>query len=260
MKYCPGCGSKLSLKIPQNDDRERHVCDDCGVIHYQNPNIIVCSLPCYKDQVLLCKRSIEPRYGLWTLPGGFMENNETTLEGARRETLEEACARVEIHSLYSYYSLPHINQVHLFYRATLLDLDFAAGDDAAYEQALMQTSINNQAYKTLSESSERIPYVLGLLGHSVSHDDKLPPTFLMEMMEWNERIMDVGMSDDKDGLNQVTADFEKLEAEFETQLEALLSGYEPSKEESLLQEIKESYLQRKYLLRIRDSINKFARL
>ncbi len=138
--------------------------------------------------------------------------------------------------------------------------DFAAGDDAAYEQALMQTSINNQAYKTLSESSERIPYVLGLLGNSVSHDDKLPPTFLMEMMEWNERIMDVGMSDDKEGLNQVTADFEKLEAEFETQMEAFLSGYESSKEESLLQKIKESYLQRKYLLRIRDSINKFARL
>ncbi|MFT5321867.1 MAG: ADP-ribose pyrophosphatase YjhB (NUDIX family) [Pseudohongiellaceae bacterium] len=130
MKYCSGCGSKISLKIPENDDRERHVCDDCGVIHYQNPNIIVCSLPCHEDQVLLCRRSIEPRYGLWTLPGGFMENNETTLEGAHRETLEEACARIEIHSLYSYYSLPHINQVHLFYRATLLDLDFAPGDES----------------------------------------------------------------------------------------------------------------------------------
>jgi len=138
--------------------------------------------------------------------------------------------------------------------------DFAAGDDQAYENALMQTSINNQAYKTLSETNQRIPYVLGLLGHSVGHEDKLPPAFLMDMMEWNERIMDVGMSDDKEDLNQVTEDFEKLEGEYETKLNGLLERYESSKETSLLQEIKESYLQRKYLLRIRDSINKFARL
>lgn len=130
MKYCPDCGSKTSLRIPDKDDRKRHICDACETIHYQNPNIIVCSLPCHEDQVLLCRRSIEPRYGLWTLPGGFMENNETTLEGARRETLEEACARIDIHGLYSYYNLPHINQVHLFYRATLLDLDFSPGEES----------------------------------------------------------------------------------------------------------------------------------
>ena len=138
--------------------------------------------------------------------------------------------------------------------------DFAAGDDAAYEQALLQTSLNNQAYKTLSSVSERIPYVLDILGQPVSKEDKLPPMFLMDMMEWNERIMDVGMSDDKSALSQVTTDFEKLEEEFEIKLNGLLEAFESSNTESLLQEIKESYLQRKYLLRIRDSINKFARL
>ena len=130
MKYCHTCSNKLSIKTPTNDDRERFVCESCGEIHYQNPNIIVCSLPCYEDQVLLCKRSIEPRYGLWTLPGGFMENNETTHEGASRETLEEACARIKIHGLYTYYSLPYINQVHMFFRATLLDLNFSAGAES----------------------------------------------------------------------------------------------------------------------------------
>lgn len=130
MKYCHACGNPLSFRKPDNDDRERHVCDACGEIHYQNPHIIVCTLPCHEDKVLLCKRSIEPRYGLWTLPGGFMENAETTREGALRETLEEACARVTLHGLYTYYNLPHINQVHLFYRATLLDLDFAAGAES----------------------------------------------------------------------------------------------------------------------------------
>lgn len=130
MKYCPTCAGNISFRKPDNDDRERYVCNDCGEIHYQNPRIVVCSLPCFEDKVLLCKRSIEPRYGLWTLPGGFMENDETTHETALRETREEACARIEIHSLYAYFNLPFINQVHLFYRAALLDLDFAAGQES----------------------------------------------------------------------------------------------------------------------------------
>lgn len=130
MKYCQACGKEVERKIPANDDRERFVCTSCEVIHYQNPRIIVCTVPCHEDKVLLCKRSIEPRYGLWTLPGGFMENDETVHEGAKRETLEEACARVELHGLYTYYSLPHINQAHLFFRCTLTHLDFAAGAES----------------------------------------------------------------------------------------------------------------------------------
>lgn len=141
MKFCTLCGNPVVLKIPDRDDRERFVCESCGEIHYQNPRIIVCTLPCFEDRVLMCKRAIEPRYGLWTLPGGFMENDETTHEGALRETLEEACARVKIHGLYTYYNLPHINQVHLFFRAALLDLDFAAGDESLEVALLGKTEI-----------------------------------------------------------------------------------------------------------------------
>jgi ADP-ribose pyrophosphatase YjhB (NUDIX family) len=130
ISFCTLCGNNLSLRIPAEDDRERHVCDTCGHIHYQNPRIIVCALPCHEDKVLLCKRAIEPRHGLWTLPGGFMENNESTLEAALRETREEACARIRIRDLYSLYNVIHINQVHLFFRAELLDLDFAAGAES----------------------------------------------------------------------------------------------------------------------------------
>ena len=128
--FCTQCGSTLQLSIPVLDDRERHVCGNCGHIHYLNPRIIVCALPCFEDKVLLCKRAIEPRYCLWTLPGGFMDNGESTLDAASRETIEEAGARIKIHDLYSLYNVIHINQVHLFFRATLLDLDFAAGEES----------------------------------------------------------------------------------------------------------------------------------
>jgi ADP-ribose pyrophosphatase YjhB (NUDIX family) len=106
--------------------------------------------------VLLCKRSSEPRYGLWTLPGGFMENDETTHEAALRETREEACARIEIHGLYSYYNLPHINQVHMFYRATLLDLDFAAGQESLEAELFRQEEIpwNEIAFPAVSDTLE----------------------------------------------------------------------------------------------------------
>lgn len=130
MNHCNQCGEKLSLIIPADDDRERHVCDGCGHIHYQNPRIIVCTIPIYEDKVLLCKRAIEPRYGLWTLPGGFMENGESTHEGALRETKEEACANVELLDIYGLFNLPHINQVHLFFRANLLDLNFSSGAES----------------------------------------------------------------------------------------------------------------------------------
>ncbi len=130
MKFCMLCGNTLTLRIPATDDRERHVCDSCNHVHYQNPRVIVVALPCFADKVLLCRRAIEPRYGLWTLPGGFMENGESTLEAARRETLEEACARIEVHDLYALFNVIHIDQVHLFFRATLLNLDFAPGKES----------------------------------------------------------------------------------------------------------------------------------
>lgn len=129
MKFCSNCGAKVAFKIPAGDSLPRYVCDACNTIHYQNPRMIVGCVPVWEDRVLLCKRAIEPRYGLWTLPAGFMENGETLDVGAARETLEEACARVEIGMLYAVYSIPHVNQVYLLFLAKLADLDFKAGSE-----------------------------------------------------------------------------------------------------------------------------------
>jgi ADP-ribose pyrophosphatase YjhB (NUDIX family) len=130
MKFCSVCGHEVSLIIPPGDNRERHVCGNCGTVHYQNPRNVVGTVPVWDDKVLLCRRAIEPRYGYWTLPAGFMEMDETTSEGAARETLEEAGARVEIQSLFSLLNVPHVHQVHLFYLARLLDIDIAAGEES----------------------------------------------------------------------------------------------------------------------------------
>lgn len=131
MKYCSACGAPVELRQPPDDNRMRHVCTACGTIHYQNPNLVIGAIPEWKDgRILLCRRAIEPRHGLWTLPAGFMENGETTAEAAIRETLEEANARVALGELYSMYNLPYINQVHLLFRASLLDLDFSPGSES----------------------------------------------------------------------------------------------------------------------------------
>ena len=114
MKYCSQCGGTVALKTPDGDTRQRFVCGHCDVIHYQNPRIIAGCIPVYGDQVLLCRRAIEPRYGKWTLPAGFLENGESISQGAMRETLEEANARVAIDTLYTVFSLPHISQVNVF--------------------------------------------------------------------------------------------------------------------------------------------------
>ncbi len=128
MKFCPDCGAPVELRQPPDDHRVRHICTVCSAIHYHNPKLVVGAIPEWEDgRILLCRRAIEPRHGLWTLPAGFMENGETTLEGAARETLEEANARIEIGELYALYNLPHIDQVQLLFRARLLDLDFSPG-------------------------------------------------------------------------------------------------------------------------------------
>jgi ADP-ribose pyrophosphatase YjhB (NUDIX family) len=127
MKFCSNCGTTVTLKIPPGDSLPRYVCDSCGMIHYQNPRMVVGCIAEWEDRILLCRRAIEPRYGMWTVPAGYMENGETTQAGAIRETLEEANARVEIGTLYALYNIPHINQVYLLFRARLLDLDFEAG-------------------------------------------------------------------------------------------------------------------------------------
>jgi len=127
MNFCSACGERVELRVPEGDTLARHVCTRCGTIHYENPRIIVGCIPEWEGRVLLCRRAIEPRHGLWTVPAGFMENGETTAEGAQRETLEEANARVEVLGLYALFNIPHINQVYMLFRARLLDLDFYAG-------------------------------------------------------------------------------------------------------------------------------------
>lgn len=127
INFCNSCGKTVTHRIPEGDSLARAVCDACGTIQYQNPKIVVGCLPTHGDRILICKRAIEPRYGLWTLPAGFMENDESAAEGAAREALEEANARVEIQDLYTVYSIPHISQVYMMFRARLLDADVSPG-------------------------------------------------------------------------------------------------------------------------------------
>jgi 8-oxo-dGTP pyrophosphatase MutT (NUDIX family) len=130
MKYCPNCASVLTIKIPADDSRERHVCETCNSVHYQNPRNVVGSIPVYGEQVLLCRRAIEPRHGYWTLPAGFLELGESTSHGAARETLEEAGAHVDIGPLFSLLNVPHAEQVHLFYLASMPSPEFFAGEES----------------------------------------------------------------------------------------------------------------------------------
>lgn len=135
MRFCPTCGASVTLRVPEGDDRERHVCDACDAIHYRNPRIVTgCLVTADADTVLLCRRAIEPRRGAWTLPAGYMENGETAAEGAMRETWEEARANVELDGLYTVFNLPHINQVYLFYRARLVGGAFASGPESLETQ------------------------------------------------------------------------------------------------------------------------------
>ena len=141
MKYCSNCSATVELLIPEGDSLPRYVCTTCNIIHYQNPKMVVGCIPEWEDKILLCRRAIEPRLGWWTLPAGFMENNETLEQAAARETLEEANARVEIGNLYAIYSLPHISQVYLLFRARLLDLDFKPGIESLEVKLLSENEI-----------------------------------------------------------------------------------------------------------------------
>ena len=131
LRHCTECGTAVNYRVPTDDNRERAVCPACGHVQYQNPLNVVGTLPLAADgRVLLCRRAIEPRRGFWTLPAGFMELGETVEQGALRETTEEAGARVELLGLMALINVLHVGQVHFFYRARLLDLDFAPGEES----------------------------------------------------------------------------------------------------------------------------------
>jgi ADP-ribose pyrophosphatase YjhB (NUDIX family) len=158
MKFCSECAQPVSFIVPPDDNRPRFVCTHCGTIHYQNPKMVIGSIPVWEAdgqlQILLCKRAIEPRRGFWTLPAGFMENNETTEQAAKRETEEEAGANIELQSLFTLLNVPHVHQVHLFYRARLLDLNYAAGIESLEVQLFAEKDISwdDLAFPTVSNT------------------------------------------------------------------------------------------------------------
>lgn len=156
MKYCTQCAALVEWRIPAGDNMPRHVCPDCGTVHYSNPRIIVGCIPVWGDQILLCKRAIEPRAGFWTLPAGFMENQETAAQAAVRETLEEANARVEIEEPAALISVPHISQVYMLFRARLLDLGFGPGTESLDVQLFAEHEIpwNEVAFSSIRRSLE----------------------------------------------------------------------------------------------------------
>jgi ADP-ribose pyrophosphatase YjhB (NUDIX family) len=129
VKFCANCGSPVARRVPPGDSLPRWVCDACGEIHYENPKLVVGTVPEHGGRLLLCRRAIEPRYGYWTLPAGFMENDESTGQAALRETLEEAGTAVALGAPFTLLSIPRVNQVHLFYLARLDVLDFKPGEE-----------------------------------------------------------------------------------------------------------------------------------
>jgi ADP-ribose pyrophosphatase YjhB (NUDIX family) len=157
MKFCSDCGSPVSRRIPAGDLLSRFVCDTCQTIHYQNPKIVVGCLPESGDQLLLCRRAIDPRIGFWTFPAGFMEQGESAEQAAARETMEEAQADVEIASLYAVFSLPHISQVYMIFRGTMRGADYGAGSESLEAKLFHPDSIpwDSLAFPVIAEALRR---------------------------------------------------------------------------------------------------------
>ena len=156
MRFCANCGASISVRIPEGDNFARHVCDACGTVFYQNPRVVVGCIPEWGERILLCRRAIEPRYGFWTFPAGYLENGETIQHAAARETLEEASARVQIESIFAVLNLPAYHQVHIMFRGRLLDLDYAAGSESLEVALLRREEIpwDQLAFATVRETLE----------------------------------------------------------------------------------------------------------
>jgi len=154
IKHCRVCGSPTGYRVPADDNRERAVCTACGEIHYENPINVVGTIPFWDDQVLLCRRNIEPRRGFWTLPAGFLELGETTAQGALRETDEEAGARIELLGLFTVLNVARVGQLHLYYRARLQDTVFAPGPETIEAQLFREHEIpwDEIAFRTVRET------------------------------------------------------------------------------------------------------------
>jgi ADP-ribose pyrophosphatase YjhB (NUDIX family) len=158
IKHCRQCGTVVAYRIPDDGDtKERAICTACHTVHYENPLNVVGTVPWLDERVLLCKRNIEPRWGKWTLPAGFMELGETTQEGAARETDEEAGATFEMEPLFTVISVPRVGQVHLFYRARLLSEHFNPGHETLEARLFTEAEIpwDDIAFRTVKETLER---------------------------------------------------------------------------------------------------------
>jgi len=157
MKYCSRCGAAVVVQIPPGDNRERHVCPACNTIHYTNPRIVAGCILSWEERILLCRRAIEPRYGLWTLPAGFMENGETTMEAAAREAFEEAYAEAEAMTLYGIYNLKHISQVYVMFRGILRQGYARAGAESLEVKLVTAEEIpwSELAFPVVRETLER---------------------------------------------------------------------------------------------------------
>ncbi|MFY7905363.1 MAG: NUDIX hydrolase [Burkholderiaceae bacterium] len=158
IRHCKRCGSAVAYRVPDDGDtRERAVCTVCQTIHYENPLNVVGTVPVWQDQVLLCKRNIEPRWGKWTLPAGFMELGETTSQGAARETIEESGAQFEMGALFTVMSVPRVGQVHLYYRAQLTSSRFAPGHETLEARLFHEEEIpwEELAFRTVRETLMR---------------------------------------------------------------------------------------------------------
>ena len=157
MNYCSACGKSVIQKVPTGDNLPRFVCETCQVIHYHNPKIVAGCIPEWEDQILLCRRAIEPRLGLWTFPAGFMEIGESTEQAAVRETLEEAQADVALTGLYAVLSLPHIGQVYLVFRGRMKTATFQAGPESLDVRLFSLSEIpwETMAFPVVSEALRR---------------------------------------------------------------------------------------------------------
>jgi ADP-ribose pyrophosphatase YjhB (NUDIX family) len=157
IKHCRNCGIEVVYRIPDDGDtRERAVCPACSTIHYENPLNVVGTVPYWGEKILLCKRNIEPRFGKWTLPAGFLELGETTAQGAARETVEEAGAQIEMEGLFTIISVARVGQVHMFYRARLLSDQFDPGSETIEARLYAEDEIpwDEIAFRTVKETLE----------------------------------------------------------------------------------------------------------
>jgi ADP-ribose pyrophosphatase YjhB (NUDIX family) len=154
MKFCSNCGNPIAYAVPPGDDRARFLCEACGAIHYQNPRVVAGCIPEYENRVLLCRRAIEPAYGKWTLPAGYLENGETVAACAARETREEAGAQIEGLTPYLLYNICHINQIYLIFRGRLKNLGWAAGKESLEVKLYSETDIpwDQIAFRVIAEA------------------------------------------------------------------------------------------------------------